>query len=287
MVFPSSHDKVYWLCPKCNYSYLASPAKRTREKPTGCPVCANRVIIPGINDLATVRPDLASEWHPTKNGDLHPTQIAPNYSKKVWWLCPECNHVYPKTPNKRVSTGQGCPKHTKERRSEKLHKNALKPGINDIASQCPELLEEWDYEANEGLCSPEDITIGNTSIYINWICSNPECKNKWKATAYSRIHLESGCKLCGIKKTAEARRSRVLKKGINDLASQRPDLLKEWDYEKNADICQPDEITIGNDRIKVHWKCPVCDQKWKASVYLRVHRNTKCRRCTRRNRGKI
>lgn len=218
MVLPGSRDKVYWLCPKCNYSYPASPAKRTKEKPTGCPVCANRVIISGINDLATIRPDLAAEWHPTKNGNIKPTQIAPNYSKKVWWVCPECNYEYLKTPNKRISAGQGCPKHAKERMKEKLHDNALKRGNNDLASQCPDLLEEWDYEANEGLCKPEDVTIGNSSINIHWICS--VCGHKWQATAYNRIHLESGCKPCGQKKSAEARKTNALKKRSNDLASQ-------------------------------------------------------------------
>lgn len=27
-------------------------------------------LIPGVNDLATVNPELAKEWHPTKNGNL-------------------------------------------------------------------------------------------------------------------------------------------------------------------------------------------------------------------------
>ena len=32
-------------------------------------------LIKGKNDLATVRPDLAKEWHPTKNDGLLPTDV--------------------------------------------------------------------------------------------------------------------------------------------------------------------------------------------------------------------
>ncbi len=116
MVRPAEHRKVWWLCPICGHSYDASPAKRTRTKPTGCPVCSNRKIIPGINDLATKRPDLAAEWHPTKNESLHPTTVAPNYSKKVWWKCSACGKEYHITPNKRVSRNQGCSECNKRNR---------------------------------------------------------------------------------------------------------------------------------------------------------------------------
>lgn len=282
MIMPSSHDKVWWLCPKCGYEYPAAPSKRTRENPTGCPVCANRVIIPGINDLATLRPDLTCEWHPSKNGNLKPTEIAPNYSKKVWWKCAACGHEYPKTPNKRVSAGQGCTECSKKSVAQNLHKKALRIGVNDLASQHPELLNEWDYEANVGLPYPQDITVGNNSIYINWRCST--CGYKWSATAYSRTHLKTGCKKCGWKKTGVARRASALKKGVNDLASQCPELLKDWDYEKNSGLVAPDEITVGNSKTKVFWKCNICGNEWKTYVYLRVHRNQGCRLCSRRNR---
>jgi len=33
-------------------------------------------------------PELAKEWHPTKNGDLKPTDVTKGYDKKAWWLFP-------------------------------------------------------------------------------------------------------------------------------------------------------------------------------------------------------
>ena len=50
----------------------------------------------GVNDLATKRPDLATEWHPTKNGDLKPTDVAAGSEKKAWW-----RHQVEKSPSRK------------------------------------------------------------------------------------------------------------------------------------------------------------------------------------------
>ena len=38
--------------------------------------------------LAETHPDLAEQWHPSKNGLLVPTESI-RTTEKVWWLCPE------------------------------------------------------------------------------------------------------------------------------------------------------------------------------------------------------
>ena len=58
-----SHEYVSWKCHKCGYTWEAQVYNRANGK--GCPCCANRVVVPGINDLATTDPELAAEWHPT------------------------------------------------------------------------------------------------------------------------------------------------------------------------------------------------------------------------------
>ena len=50
-------------------------------------------LMTGLNDLATVNPDLAAEWHPTKNAPLLPSQVTGGSSKKVWWLG-KCGHEW-------------------------------------------------------------------------------------------------------------------------------------------------------------------------------------------------
>ena len=107
---PKSNDDVFWICSKCDYHYRAKISNRMRVPGKGCACCAGKVVVPGVNDLATKFPQLAAEWHPTKNGDLRPTDVSFGQAKKVWWLCPE-GHEYPATINHRTSgSGTNCPK---------------------------------------------------------------------------------------------------------------------------------------------------------------------------------
>lgn len=90
-VAAGSSVKRYWLCPK-GHSFESKPGFRTTRS-HGCPYCANRAVLPGFNDLATVRPDLAREWHPDLNGDLTPQSVTAGSSRKAWWIC-EKGHVW-------------------------------------------------------------------------------------------------------------------------------------------------------------------------------------------------
>ena len=78
--------KPIWVCDKGHEweAAIYSVAKNGRR----CPYCAGRYPIPGETDLATLRPDLTAQWHPTKNGDLTPTQVTPKSNIKAWWVCP-------------------------------------------------------------------------------------------------------------------------------------------------------------------------------------------------------
>jgi len=39
--------------------------------------------------LASERPDLLDQWHPSKNVGLDPNNLSPQSNKKVWWKCPK------------------------------------------------------------------------------------------------------------------------------------------------------------------------------------------------------
>ena len=43
--------------------------------------------------LAYLYPELAKEWHPTKNGELTPYDVTHGSNKKVWWLG-KCGHEW-------------------------------------------------------------------------------------------------------------------------------------------------------------------------------------------------
>lgn len=94
--------------------------------------------IRGVNDLASQNPELASEWHPTKNGELQPQNIAYASKKKVWWLG-RCGHEWEAVVGSR-KIGRGCPI---------CAGIQILSGFNDLASHSEILTHEWDYEKNE------------------------------------------------------------------------------------------------------------------------------------------
>ena len=106
-VAPKSNKYIFWKCHKCGYEWKSKLNNRAYGR--GCPCCGNKVVVSAINDLGTTDPELAKEWHPTKNGDLTPSSVTRGMGKKVWWICP-LGHEYEATILSRSSkNGTGCP----------------------------------------------------------------------------------------------------------------------------------------------------------------------------------
>ena len=102
-----SDKKIWWLCPK-NHSYEARISQRTRKKqPNNCPYCSGQKVGKD-NNLLFLFPDIAKEWHPTKNGKLMPNEVTRGSEKKVWWLCSK-NHSYEAMISNRTTKNSGCP----------------------------------------------------------------------------------------------------------------------------------------------------------------------------------
>jgi len=104
-VAPKSNKKIWWKCAK-GHDWEAKISNRSALG-RGCPVCANKIVVEGVNDLGTTHPQLAKEWHPTKNGNLTPKNITHGSGRKVWWLC-SIRHEYQATILHR-SSGTNCP----------------------------------------------------------------------------------------------------------------------------------------------------------------------------------
>ena len=100
-----NESKYWWICPE-GHSYSATPSNRHIGR--GCAVCYNRQIQVGVNDLATVFPDLVTEWDYLKNKSLGPTNLVQGTHAKAWWLCSE-GHSYLTAISSRTSFGVGCP----------------------------------------------------------------------------------------------------------------------------------------------------------------------------------
>lgn len=107
-VAPAAHTKVWWKCEK-GHSYQSAPYSRTGKLNSGCPYCAGRKVMPGFNDLQTLKPDVAGEWYAPLNGALTPSDVTPGCNKKVWWQCAD-GHVWEACVYSRTRfRGSGCP----------------------------------------------------------------------------------------------------------------------------------------------------------------------------------
>ena len=176
-----SNKKVWWKC-KNGHEYEASINQRTRkERGEGCPYCANKKLLPGFNDLKTVCPEVAVEWHPFRNGNFRPEDVFASCGKKVWWICSK-GHEYQQSLNARVKKGErksGCPVCAGKRREK---------GVNDLESLYPEIAVEWDVKKNGGI-TPDQIGPGAHKKYW-WICpvghsyqAAPENRTKIRGTS--------------------------------------------------------------------------------------------------------
>ena len=236
---PHSHISVWWICEH-GHSWRAMI--RSRVEGTGCPVCGNKTIFPGLNDLATVKPLLAKEWHPTKNGALTPSQVSYGVNRKVWWKCDQ-GHEWKATVSSR-SNGCRCPYC-----SGKL----IVPGENDLATTVPSIAEQWNYDQNGSLLPTQVSAYSNKRVW--WRC---ELGHEWQSIISTRTSANSSCPYCTGRKVLP---------GFNDLATKEPLVAKQWHPTRNGTL-EPSMVTVGSNK-RVWWQCSD-GHEWKAVIYSRT-----------------
>lgn len=236
MVTGGSSKRVWWLA-KCGHDWDASISDRVIYS-TGCPFCFGNIkMLVGVNDLATADPELAKEWHPTKNGSLSPTDVKQFSSKKVWWLG-ACGHEWQSTIAHR-SGGRNCPFCVGKR---------VLPRFNDLATTDPDIAAQW-HPTKNGDLTPEMVGRGSDKK-VWWLSHGHE----WVSTISSRAISKQGCAICN---------SAQVQVGVNDLASTLPDIAKKWHPARNGEV-NPAMVTRGSG--KRYWWLGECGHSWKASV---------------------
>ena len=152
--------KLYWWKGTCGHEWQTSAkARSSGEK---CPICSNARIIPGVNDLKTLEPELAKEWS-EKNYPLKPSQVGPGTHKKVLWRG-KCGHEWSAVVRNRVK-GAGCPY---------CSHNIVLPGFNDLESSNPQLAAEWS-EKNLPLLPSQVTAYANRKVWWKCCFNNTRC----------------------------------------------------------------------------------------------------------------
>jgi hypothetical protein len=220
-VTPGSNMKAWW---KCNKGHVWPARISSRSKGHGCPYCRGLYASPEYN-LALKYPELAKQWHPTKNGDLKPNQVTPHSGKKVWWTCSK-GHVWPAIIAIR-SSGIGCP-----------FCSGLSVSLeNNLSVKFPDIAKQWHPTKNNGL-KPNNVTpFSGKKVW--WTCSKG---HEWPAVIANRSN-GVGCPFCaGFFASPEY-----------NLAVKFPALAKQWHHTKNNGL-MPEQVTPKSSK-KVWWKC--------------------------------
>lgn len=248
---PHSRKKVWWRCGK-GHEWQAALDSRVYAG-RNCPYCSNQMIIPGHNDVATVAPEMLKLWHPVLNRDLSPSDVSPGSKRQVWWQC-QRGHAW-RAPLYSIKAGTSCPYCS--------GRKAI-PGETDLVTTHSDILKLW---SGRNTVSPTEITAGSHRR-IWWVC---EKGHEWEAMVSSVAIDGCRCPYCAGKRAIP---------GETDMATMRPDMLVQWDYEKNTTV-SPDEI-LPSSHDKVWWKCEL-GHSWQAVVFSRTkEKGTGCPYCTGR-----
>ena len=282
-VMPGSKKKVWWRLPydapatgkHFDFEWEATIYNRTVCK-TECPFLSNKAVWPGYNDLATRYPEIAAQWHLTKNGSLTPAQVTPGSNKKVWWFLPYDDPATGKHFDfeweakivSRTFNGRGCPY---------LSSQAVWPGYNDLATRHPEIAAQWHPTKNGTLTPDQVVSRSNKKAWWYLPYDDPATGKhfdfEWEATIHNRTVGKTECPY-PVNQAAWP--------GYNDLATRYPEIAAQWHPTRNGNLT-PDQVTPGSD-IKVWWYLPYDDPitgkhfdfEWEARIRSRTIQKYGC-----------
>ncbi len=174
-----------------------------RTRGFGCPFCSGRRVSV-TNSLLNLYPDVAEEWHPTRNGSLTLGTVVATSEKHVWWVCERGpDHVWQATLRHRTVNASGCPFCAGKRASVTNSLGSLEPSVAGL----------W-HPTKNGELTPHDVT-RHSSKRVWWKCrQGPD--HEWQAGIQDRVRDRAACAFCA------GRRASV----TNSLASLSPKIAE-------------------------------------------------------------
>ena len=309
-----SDKKIWWICSN-NHEWESNIYNRSHGK-NGCPICSNRIVLEGFNDLNTKFPDVAKQWNYEKNGDLKPTQVTYGSGKKVWWKCDK-GHEWITSINNRTM-GKNCPNCAKDTQTSFPEQSIYyycKKVFKDVFNRYKDKYEidifikdinvgiEYDgrfFHSNsksEKTEKKKEEYFKNKGITIYRVKENNKQCIKEKNDFYLYYDYDNGKNLTDVLKKLfdilsiknvdiditrdymEIQEQYISSIKENSIFVIKPTLCEEWNYIKNKNIT-PDMISYSSAK-KVWWTCPICKNDYTASVYSRYN-GTACPYCTNR-----
>jgi hypothetical protein len=248
-----SGRNVWWKCPKAPDHEWQKPPDGRVESPR-CPFCTSRRVSRD-NSLAKNRPDLARQWHPTRNGALSPRDVTTQTNRYVWWKCPRgSDHEWRCTVNSRSGRGgNGCPFCSGCRASR----------ANNLAAVHPKAARYWHPKKN-GVLKPTDVT-PSTKRLVWWQCPKGS-DHQWQCSVHDRVRVAYQCPFCTDRRVSKT----------NCLAKLYPKIARQWHPKRNGKLKPAGVVATSKD--SAWWRCAL-GHEWFAPVHARTALGKGCPIC--------
>uniref|UniRef100_A0A6M3ILR1 Treble clef zinc finger domain-containing protein n=1 Tax=viral metagenome TaxID=1070528 RepID=A0A6M3ILR1_9ZZZZ len=258
-----SNNKHRWYCEcECGNTTIVSGEnlKSGTTQSCGClrlEKCGGQQPLKKQDSFGYQYPYLIKFW--SSKNVKSPFDYKPSSNKKVWWTC-ELKHKWFAMINN-VIRGKWCP-YCKNKK--------LLVGFNSLQDRYPNIAEIWHPVKN-------NITPNQIFPHINkrvwWL---DRCGHEYIMSISNKTDNNYCCPYCSGKRVLE---------GFNDLQTTHPELVEEWDWEKNK--IKPTEISKGTNK-RVWWKCKECQHEWKTSICNRAgSKQSGCLKCNQSKGEKV
>ena len=223
-----TNRRVWWRCSR-NRAHEWEATVSARVQTPSCPVCTGRILTPETS-LAGTFPEVAREWHPTRNGDLRPEQVRPRTIAHAWWRCSRNPaHEWRAMVWQRTKAQSRCPV---------CFGSALSPEVA-FATTHPEVAREW-HPSKNGDLRPDQMRAGSERR-VWWQCAR-DPTHEWQAIICNRARGHS-CPMC----------SGRVATPTTSLAARFPEVAARWHPTKNGALT-PDQV-MPNGKFKFWWQC--------------------------------
>lgn len=264
----SSGKKINWVCRQCGNQWSASPNNRfSGNQWRPCPECARKVADAKRRETASEKSGSIAEsaekflreWDWKRNEGLNPYKISINSTHKFWWVCSDCKESFRASASHRINGGTDHRSCAFAAMGDRYRRKAGER--NFFGRKYPELLAEWDFEANTD--PPENYSV-NSNISVHWRCGKG---HSFKKSVTDRTPPKSsGCPECSVHGT-----SRNELRIYCELAHFFPNIIwRNKDFGVEIDILLPD-LSVGIEYDGSYWHGDKTDQDLKKTKFLAEH----------------
>eukprot|EP01083_Nonionella_stella_P251330 867254_1 len=215
----TTSQMVWWACPKnTDHVWTASALSRARLG-GGCPFCLEDRA--RSESLATQFPLLAKQFHPIKNGSIHPSHLLPNSKKMVWWQCEtNSNHIWKAMVRARTNAQKSPCAYCSLKKT--LPETSLE-------TKFPAIAKEFHPTKNKKLTATNVHFMARKKIW--WKCLKSD-NHEWKQLVAERTLNGKNCPCCEAYPLSPGRKFTISK----SLGMVAPDLAALWHPTKNGAV---------------------------------------------------